>query len=273
MRRLIPSIGKARQKMPEAAPKQQRRLPRIKLFFAAIFTIATTITAGYGVMERDQLTRDLVRMSGEMGLNLQYIQVTGRSHTPTEMLVAATDIKLGQPLLGIPLAEVHRNLMQIGWVESAIVERLMPSTIKITITERIPLALLQTRNGHELIDRTGTIIEGADPTEFSHLTVVAGTDAAANASLILDVLKTEPELFAEVWAVTYQSGRRWDVHLRNGIDIRLPEIDPSTAWARLAVVDHKKKIIGRDLAVIDLRVPEQLIVEPNMPVRGEGQNT
>ena len=273
MRRLIPSIGKARQKMPEAAPKQQRRLPRIKLFFAAIFTIATTITAGYGVMERDQLTHDLVRMSGEMGLNLQYIQVTGRSHTPTEMLVAATDIKLGQPLLGIPLAEVHRNLMQIGWVESAIVERLMPSTIKITITERIPLALLQTRNGHELIDRTGTIIEGADPTEFSHLTVVAGTDAAANASLILDVLKTEPELFAEVWAVTYQSGRRWDVHLRNGIDIRLPEIDPSTAWARLAVVDHKKQIIGRDLAVIDLRVPEQLIVEPNIPVRGEGQNT
>ena len=46
--------------------------------------------------------------------------------------------------------------------------------------------------------------------------------------------------------MTYQSGRRWDVHLRNGIDIRLPETDPSTACARLAVVDHKKKIIGRD---------------------------
>ena len=272
MRRLIQSIGKSQQ-ASDATPKQQRHLPRVKLFLSAIALIAATITAGYGVVERDQLTRDLVRLSGEMGLNLRYIQVTGRSHTPTEMLVAATDIKLGQPLLGIPLADVHRNLVQIGWIESAIVERLMPSTIKITITERTPLALLQTLNGHELIDRTGTIIEGADPTEFSHLTVVAGTGAAANASLILDVLKTEPELFAEVWAVTYQSGRRWDVHLRNGIDVRLPETDPSTAWARLAVVDHKKKIIGRDLAVIDLRVPEQLIVEPNIPVRSEGQNT
>ena len=77
-------------------------------------------------------------MSGEMGLNLQHIQVTGRSHTPTEMLVAAIHI-VGQPLLGIPLAEVHHNLTQIGWIESVIVERLMPSTIKITITERIPL--------------------------------------------------------------------------------------------------------------------------------------
>ena len=272
MRRITSSIGKAQQVL-EAAPKRQRRLPRIKLFFAAIFVITVVITATNSLLERDQLTRDLVRISGELGLNLQYIQVTGRSHTPREMLVAATNIKIGQPLLGIPLTEVHRNLTQIGWVESAIVKRLMPSTIKITITERAPLALLQTRNGHELIDRTGTVIRGADPTEFSHLTVVAGSDAAANASLILDVLKTEPELFAEVWAVTYQSGRRWDVHLRNGIDIRLPETDPSTAWARLAFVDHKKKIIGRDLAVIDLRVPDQLIVEPNIPVRGEGQNT
>tara|TARA_B100000575_G_scaffold286055_1_gene282218 strand:- start:8 stop:826 length:819 start_codon:yes stop_codon:yes gene_type:complete len=272
MRRLIPSIGNIRQ-ATKPTPKQRRVQPRIKLSFVAIFTIAITIIAIYGVMERKQLTSDLVRLSGDLGLNLQYIQVTGRSHTPTEMLVAATDIKMGQPLLGIQLAAVHRNLTQIGWVESAIVERLMPSTIKITIIERIPLALLQTRNGHELIDRGGTIIDGADPTEFSHLTVVAGKDAAANASLILNVLKTEPELFAEVWAVTYQSGRRWDVHLRNGIDIRLPETDPSTAWSRLAIVDHKKNIIGRDLAVIDLRVPEQLIVEPNIPVRGEGQNT
>jgi hypothetical protein len=113
MRRLIPSIGKSRQ-ASEATPKQQRRLPQVKLFLSAIVLIAATITTGYGVVERDQLTRDLVRLSGEMGLNLRYIQVTGRSHTPTEMLVAATDIKLGQPLLGIPLADVHRNLTQIG---------------------------------------------------------------------------------------------------------------------------------------------------------------
>ena len=132
---------------------------------------------------------------------------------------------------------------------------------------------MQTSNGHELIDDSGTIIEGADPTQFSHLTVVAGKGAAANASAILDILRTEPELFVEVWAITLQSERRWDVHLRNGIDIRLPETDPRTAWSRLAIVDHSKNIIGRDLAVIDLRVPEQLIVEPNIPVRGEGRNT
>ena len=56
MRRLIQSIGKSQQ-VSDATPKQQRRLPRVKLFLSAIALIAATITTGYGVVERDQLTR------------------------------------------------------------------------------------------------------------------------------------------------------------------------------------------------------------------------
>jgi len=272
MRRLIPFFGKAKPPV-ETGNKPAKGLPRLKVALTAVVTITMAVTAGFAVVEKDRLQTEFMAFSGKIGLNLQYIQVRGRSHTPTEMLLAASDLQLGQPMLGLPLEEVHQNLMQIGWVEAAIVERLMPSTVRITIKERVPIALLQTSNGHELIDDSGTIIEGADPTQFSHLTVVAGKGAAANASAILDILRTEPELFVEVWAITLQSERRWDVHLRNGIDIRLPETDPRTAWSRLAIVDHSKNIIGRDLAVIDLRVPEQLIVEPNIPVRGEGRNT
>ena len=93
---------------------------------------------------------------------------------------------------------------------------------------------------------------------------------AANAASILAALETEPELFSEVWAISFRSERRWDVYLRNGMEIRLPENDPISAWSRLAVIDWQKAITNRDLAVIDLRVPKQLIVEPNIPVRGQG---
>ena len=51
------------------------------------------------------------------------------------------------------------------------------------------------------------------------------------------------------------------------------EIDPVSAWSRLAMIDRKKDITSRDLAVIDLRVPHQLVVEPNIPVRGKGSKT
>ena len=149
----------------------------------------------------------------------------------------------------------------------------MPSTIRLLLTERVPMALLQTESGHRVIDENGDIIAGADPSAFGHLTVVAGLEAASNAAPLLNILRTEPELFAEVWAVTFQSERRWDVHLRNGIRVRLPETDPRTAWSKLAMIDHSKRIIDRDLAVIDLRVPDQMIIEPNIPVRGRGRET
>ena len=57
------------------------------------------------------------------------------------------------------------------------------------------------------------------------------------------------------------------------MEIRLPESDPISAWSRLAVIDREKAITNRDLAVIDLRIPKQLIVEPNIPVRGKGSKT
>ena len=80
-------------------------------------------------------------------------------------------------------------------------------------------------------------------------------------------------MFSEIWAVSYKSERRWDVHLKNGMAVRLPEIDPVSAWSRLAIIDRKREITSRDLAVIDLRIPHQLVVEPNIPVRGKGSKT
>ena len=224
-------------------------------------------------IERASLSVAIIDASANSGLHLQTIEVQGRAHTSKDVLMAVSELTLGQPMLTISLPELHDRLSTIGWVKDVAIERRMPSTIRLILTERVPMALLQTEGGHRVIDKDGEIISGADPSAFGHLTVVAGTSAGVNAAPLLNILRTEPELFAEVWAVTYQSERRWDVHLRNGIRVRLPETDPRTAWSHLAIIDHSKQITDRDLAVIDLRVPDQMIVEPNIPVRGRGRET
>ncbi|MBT6122248.1 MAG: FtsQ-type POTRA domain-containing protein [Candidatus Puniceispirillum sp.] len=254
-------------------PASKTRLPRVKTLFLGFVGLTLAATATLGYMDRERLINDMLLATGKAGLNLQYIQVRGRAHTPKDILMAATDLHLGDPILGINIDAVHKRVSDIGWVEDVIVERRMPSTIRISIRERLPMGLLQTVAGHQLIDAHGVIINDAKASDFTHLPVVAGNGSAVHADKILSVLKTEPELFAEVWAISFQSGRRWDVHLRNGIEIRLPEVEPRQAWSRLAVMDRRKQIINRDLAVIDLRIPEQLIVEPNIPVRGKGKST
>lgn len=279
MRRLISKPGvlpidkTKRSSLRRETPASKTNLPRVKTLFMGFVGLTLAATATLAYIDRERLVDEMLVATGKAGLNLQFIQVRGRAHTPTDILVTATDLRLGDPILGINIDEVHKRISAIGWVEDVIVERRMPSTVRISIRERLPMGLLQTADGHQLIDVHGVIIKGAKASDFTHLPVVAGEGSAKHAEKILSVLKTEPELFAEVWAISYQSGRRWDVHLRNGIEIRLPEAEPRQAWSRLAIMERRKQIINRDLAVIDLRIPEQLIVEPNIPVRGKGKST
>ena len=279
MRRLIskPTASSADQAkttgLRREVPARKTRLPRLKTLFIGFVGLTLAATATLGYMDRERLIDEMLMATGKAGLNLQFIQVRGRAHTPRDILVAATDLRLGDPILGINIDAVHKRISAIGWVEGVIVERRMPSTIRISIRVRLPMGLFQTADGHQLIDAHGVIIKNAKASDFTHLPVITGDESAVHAEKILSVLKTEPELFAEVWAISYQSGRRWDVHLRNGIEIRLPEAEPRQAWSRLAIMERRKQIINRDLAVIDLRIPEQLIVEPNIPVRGKGKST
>jgi cell division protein FtsQ len=271
MRRLIGWLKP--QFQPHSLSSKTSVWRKIKIGLLSLFVIATASTIGIAMQDREKLTNDLLTMSANAGLALTDIQVRGRAHTPQSRLLAELNLQIGAPILGIDLQNLHNNTSQIGWVEDAVIERRLPSTIFITLRERVPIALLQNKDKHKLIDRTGAIIDGVDPSQFTHLPVVAGDSAAPHAAAILSILKTEPELFSEVWALSYRSERRWDVHLKNGMEVRLPEIDPVSAWSLLAMIDRKKAITHRDLAVIDMRVPQQLIVEPNIPVRGRGSKT
>ena len=211
--------------------------------------------------------------AAEVGFKLETVKIHGRNHTTHEELLEALKLRNEEPILSIDLAEKRLQVEQLGWVKNAYLERILPHTLKLTIVERTPVALLQTNNGHQLIDNNGTIIVGAAPEAFSHLPVVSGEDAALRANHLIEILKTEPELYAEIWAIQHISKRRWNVHLKNGITIKLPEDGPGFAWSRLARFDHKNQIIQRDLAVIDMRLQDQILIEPNLPIRGKGKQT
>ena len=54
--------------------------------------------------------------------------------------------------------------------------------------------------------------------------------------------------------------RRWNLRLSNGIDVRLPETDVEGALDRLVALDRDKKILSRDITMVDLRLPDRVSV-------------
>ena len=241
------------------------------ILFAFVLILSAS---GALYIKRDEIKSQFLAQSVTAGFGLQKVDVNGRNHTSAAAVIEAISVTTNTALFSLDLPTIRTNLTQLSWVEDARVERHFPSTLIVTLRERVPMALLQTDEGHQLIDASGALITDASADNFTHLPVISGAEGAATkATFILDILQTEPELFTDVWAVHFVSGRRWDVHMRSGLVVKLPERDPVLAWSRLSRLETDTKITARDLAAIDLRIPDQLIVEPNIPVRGKGSKT
>jgi cell division protein FtsQ len=54
--------------------------------------------------------------------------------------------------------------------------------------------------------------------------------------------------------------RRWNLRLKNGIDVRLPESEVAPALERLVALDREKNLITRDIVAIDLRLADRVTV-------------
>jgi len=180
---------------------------RIKMLVFATAGLGLVTTTGLAYAERDRLINALHQLGADAGLKLRYIQVRGRSHISKDTLLATLDLQLNTPIFSINLTDLHDRVSRVGWVKNVIIERRLPGTIHIVLEERVPVALLQNATDHQLIDATGAVIDGADPRDFTHLKIVDGDNAAANAAPILAALRTEPELFSELWAISFRSER------------------------------------------------------------------
>ncbi len=207
------------------------------------------------------LTESYLNYAADAGFKVQDILVEGRVHTDGAQLLALIGMQRGDPIMDFKPDEVRAEIEKISWVRTARVERRLPGTIYVGLQERVPLALWQNGKKLHVIDADGKILtsEGLGP--FRNLPVVVGEGAPANAAAMLKLLNAEPSIQGRVEAARWVGQRRWDLHLENGLVVRLPESDLALALRRLAVTQDKEKILDRDLVAIDVRENDRIIVQ------------
>lgn len=219
-----------------------------------------------------------IKTSSDLGLTVQEVLVTGRKETNREDLLDVLGIARGAPILAYDFQAAKARVEAMPWVLHARIERLLPDTLVVHLIERRPMALWQNQGEFSLIDDTGMVITREDLNRFADLIHVVGEDAPDHVGGLLELLETQPDLKGHVKAAVRVGGRRWDLSLEGGINVRLPEDDASQALARLAAFEEDSGVLARDVRVLDLRVPDRVIVKrkPNAlrrPVRKPGQET
>ena len=205
-------------------------------------------------------------LSAEAGLRLEEIYVEGRRNVPRAELLRATGARRGLPLLGLDLDATKRRLESIPWINDATVERQLPSTLYVRVTERRPYALWQHAGRTALVDSEGVVLTEVGLESFGDLPLVIGPGAARNAAALMALLSADAPLSRRVTAAVWVGDRRWNLRLDGVIEVMLPEVDPARAWARLAELARSDGLLERNLATVDLRLPDRLVLRPAVPL-------
>lgn len=215
----------------------------------------------------------LIESSAKLGFVVRDVFVVGRSATPKTTLLKALAISRGTPILAVDLEAARKRIQTLPWVRHATVRRVLPDTVVVEIVERRPMAIWQHEKKFALIDEEGQVILRNDIGAFSHLMIVVGEDAAPEASVLVQMLATEPDLMDRVKAAVRVGGRRWNVHFAQGIDVKLPADDPERAWRRLGEYQRRYGVLEKRIRTLDLRLSDRLTVIPAPPaIEGKGDD-
>jgi cell division protein FtsQ len=218
--------------------------------------------SGWAGRAADTAWKTAMARSVRLGLSVQEVQLEGRRHASREEIAAAIGAKRGAAILDFDLAAMRRRLEALPWVRAAGVERRLPTMLRVSIRERRPMALWQRDGRFVLVDDRGEKITDRDLGRFRDLVILIGEDAPRHAPTLFAMIASEPDLARRVAAATRVGERRWNLTLRGGIQVQLPEEEPHRAWRRLALLDERHRLLERDIRTIDMRLPDRLIVKP-----------
>ena len=228
---------------------------------AAIWVAQPGTLVGVG----DGIRAGFVSATADAGMTVQRIDASGADRTPVAAIRAAVGVDMGTPIYEVDLAAARDRVQEIGWVDSATIERRLPSTLHVHIVERAPVALWQRNQQLVMVDRAGTEIAAGSVSKYAHLPIVVGDGVLRHMPMLLDAMAADPALSRRVQAAIWIGGRRWTLHFDNGLEAKLPESEIGAAWARLVREIGDRRLLDGPIAVVDLRLPDRTILRARPP--------
>jgi cell division protein FtsQ len=255
----------ARRLNAHAARLERLRPPRGAGVAASALIILGSI--GFGIVRGEHVPEfvealhDLRDSVGNAaGFRITGVALSGNKHMSREEIFATAGVTGHTSLLFLDVADARARLKTNPWIADATVQKLYPDRLQIAITERAAFALWQKDGRVGVIADDGTVLEPYLSRRFVSLPLFVGAGAATRAKDFQAVIARYPDIRDQLRAAVLVSERRWNLRLKNGVDIELPEDGVEQALGRLVALDRDKRLLSRDIGLVDLRLPDRVTV-------------
>jgi cell division protein FtsQ len=231
---------------------------------AAMLLLASTyygvVKGGHAPVIAAQIQDFCDTAANSVGFRISEIALAGEREVSREDILNLAGVSGRSSLLFLDAGQTRIRLMTNPWIADATVLKLYPGRLRIEIKERQAFALWQKDGRIYLIAADGTVLETFVPQRFAALPLVVGRGAEHAAENFLGLIKRYPDIAKLVEASVLVAERRWNLHLKGGVDVLLPEREPEQALRTLVDLDRAKKLLARDIIAVDLRQADRVTV-------------
>ncbi|MFN2526652.1 MAG: cell division protein FtsQ/DivIB [Actinomycetota bacterium] len=208
-------------------------------------------------------------------LRVRAVVVVGGDHTSSAEVARAAELDDDDNLLFVSTRAVARAAQSLPWVEDAVVQRRLPSTVRVVISEREPALILLSSGSRWTIDGGGRVLSvgEAEP----GLPVLAGVDIPriepglrlkeeAVTDALLAWRSLPRKIKKQVIGVFAPTIERISFSLASGTVIRYGSAEQ--VRAKNEVVAALMKRLGwerQSVSYVDVRVPATPAIGPPLP--------
>ena len=189
--------------------------------------------------------------------------VLGNNYIDKKSLIYELKTKLDEGKNSNNLDLISNILNKKNLIKKFIITKTSNNLITIKIEEKNIIGLLNIENNNYLIDEFNNIIETKITPNLFHLPVFIGKNSNKNASVILNLIK-ESDINLNYLSFSFVDQRRWNINLKNGVKILLPETKVLDTLKLLNKVTSKYNILNGNFIEIDMRIYGKYFLKPKI---------
>lgn len=164
-----------------------------------------------------------------------------------------------QSLLSISLRDIYDYTKSFDCVENVKIARIFPNKLKINVINKTPLAIWQNKKEFFFITTTNELMRIQNSDNLLNFITITGRNAYLYSTKLMDMISIDKEIFSQVDAAMWVGERRWDIKLKDGTEIKLPENDPEVAWKKfIDLRNNSEKFNQGKFKIIDLRIEDKI---------------
>tara|TARA_Y100000992_G_scaffold250894_1_gene182961 strand:+ start:470 stop:1144 length:675 start_codon:yes stop_codon:yes gene_type:complete len=217
-----------------------------KFFLILIFLIFTTYTPSY--LSKDQ----------SLLFSIEEVTISNKLNFEEKKITSQLLTLKGKNLTSITEREIEELLKDIKSIKSVLIKKIYPNEIKLQIEEKKMIARTLISGENFLITKKGELIKQIYSNNNFDIALPELKNYNENFHLFYSELLAINFKMDNIKSFQYFEVGRWDIHLKDGILIKLPEKDFVNSLKNFKKVKSEKKL--EKFKIFDFRIKDELIL-------------